>query len=102
VLQQTSKHNSACLRGIAKPQRFVSLKINANKEMDSEPNAMEVQGGSKKNKVAPRPAWTGYFVKLRDGELFEGFMVDGQRHGESRFTWADKDVMMCCWTKFRV
>ncbi len=62
---------------------------------------MEVQGGSKKNKVAPRPAWTGYFVKLRDGELFEGFMVDGQRHGESRFTWADKDVMMCCWTKGR-
>ena len=74
--------------------------MNAKKEMDSEPTAVDVQGGSK-NKVAPRPAWTGYFVELRAGELFEGFMVDGQRHGDSRFTWADKDVMMCCWTNGR-
>lgn len=73
--------------------------MNAHKGKDSEPTAVDQQGGSK-NRVDPS-TWTGYFVELRANELFEGFMVNGLRHGDSRFTWADNDVMICNWMNGR-
>ena len=73
--------------------------MNAHKGNDSEPTAVDQQGGSK-NRVDPS-TWTGYVVELRVNELFEGFMVNGLRHGDSRFTWADNDVMICNWMNGR-
>jgi hypothetical protein len=30
-------------------------------------------------------------------DLFEGFVENGRRNGDSRYTWADGDVLLCTW-----
>lgn len=53
--------------------------------------------GEDRNNNATNEPWTGYCVELGEEDMFEGFMIDGHRHGESRCTWNDGDVMLCTW-----
>ena len=62
----------------------------AGKEEDKvTPEKVEEDG----KKDAKNEPWIGYYVD----EMFEGFMTDGLRHGDSRCKWSDGDVMLCTW-----
>ena len=64
-------------------------------EKATEETTEEVEEKGKKDET--NETRNGYYVELGENDMFEGFMIDGRRHGESRCTWSDGDVMLCTW-----
>ena len=64
-------------------------------EKATEETTEEVEEKGKKDET--NETRNGYYVELGENDMFEGFIIDGRRHGESRCTWSDGDVMLCTW-----
>lgn len=67
----------------------------AGKKEATEETTEEMEEKGKKDET--NETRNGYYVELGENDMFEGFIIDGRRHGESRCTWSDGDVMLCTW-----
>jgi len=67
----------------------------AGKKEATEETTEEMEEKGKKDET--NETRNGYYVELGENDMFEGFIMDGRRHGESRCTWSDGDVMLCTW-----